>query len=68
LQQFLFWGDASQGHMGPFCIVSPKPFGCGLLGMGNGFEDVLIQPLMPHGSVEALNVRILRWLARLNEQ
>ena len=36
--------------------------------MGHGLEQVHIQPRMPGGPLEALNVRILRRLTRLDIQ
>jgi len=32
-----------------------------------GFKQMLIKPLMTYGAIEAFNVRILCWFARLNE-
>ena len=36
--------------------------------MGHGIEQVHIQPLVPGGSVESLNVCVLCWLAQLDIQ
>ena len=36
--------------------------------MGHGMEQVHIQPLVPGGPIEALDVRVLRRLSRLDIQ
>jgi hypothetical protein len=57
---------AADGHIGPIIVVSPEPF-CGVfLGLLYTFDDVLVKPFMPDGSVIALNVGILLGFARLD--
>ena len=64
--QFCGGGYAADAHIGSVVVVSPEPFGGVILGLFYAFDDVLIQPFMPDGSVVTLNVSILLWLAGLD--
>ena len=61
------WGDASVGHIRPFVIVAPQPIRGGLLSVIDRFEQMLVQPLVTHGAIEALDIRILSRLLGLDK-
>jgi hypothetical protein len=64
--QFLGGCDAADAHVRAVVVVSPEPLrgvSCSLL---DGFDDVLVEPFMPHGAVVALDVGVLLRLAWLD--
>ena len=49
-------------------MIAPQPLRGEKLGMCDGMEQVHIQPFVPGGPIETLNVRVLRRLTRLDIQ
>ena len=59
-------GNPADALVGAIVGVSPQPF-CGeVLSLLDGFDDVLIQPLVPDRAVVALDVGVLLRLAGLD--
>ena len=48
-------------------VVVCPPGGNGLAGLLQGFKPVLIEALIPEGAVKALDICVLRWAARLDQ-
>ena len=48
-------------------VVVLAPDGDDLAGLRQGFEPVLVEAFIPELAVEAFNVGVLGWLARLNQ-
>src|SRR5574344_657371 len=51
----------------PHLVVVLPPTGNNFSCLGQGFKPVLVEAFVPELAIEALNVGVLRWLARLNE-
>ena len=59
--------DSANRAVGTHLVVVLPPDGDGFSGLGQGFEPVLVEALIPELAVEAFNVGVLGWLARLNQ-
>lgn len=53
-------------HVGSVVVVSPEPFCPPILCLLNRLKDVLVQLLVPHRAVVALDISVLLRLARLD--
>ena len=53
--------------MRSYLVVISPPSGNGLTGLLQGLKPVLIKALVPEGSVKALDVGVLRWAARFDQ-
>ena len=65
-RQFLYWGDATDAHVGSLVVVSPEPVGGGFLNLRDRVKQSLAQSVVTHGAVVALNVGVLLGLAGLD--
>jgi hypothetical protein len=52
--------------MGPFLIVDAQPLARQRLQLGDRLEEMGVEDLCAVGAVEALDIRVLVWLSRLD--
>lgn len=58
--------DAADAHVRAVVVVSPEPLRSEVLGLLDGFNDVLVEPFVPNGAVVSLDVGVLLRLAGMD--
>ena len=58
--------NASKRHIQPLVIVRPKPSRGGVLCLGNGFKQVLVEPIVANGPIVSFDVGVLLRLVQLD--